>query len=189
MRERSEIAARADRAFFGNDRNDVAVEHFDEELDDLETNAAAAERENIGAEQHHGADLRLGKWSADAAGMTAHEIDLELLQLVGGDVNVGKFPEAGADAVDDGFLPNDLLDNPPRGMDGSVKLRRNLDRLVFEGDAGNLQKRKRATCELQHAPRVRQISWPGNTEAKTEKARPNERPGPVKVVRWRTTAG
>jgi hypothetical protein len=38
--------------------------------------------------------------SADAATMTANEVDLKLADLVGGDADLGKLAEAGVDAVD-----------------------------------------------------------------------------------------
>ena len=49
--------------------------------------------------------------------MTAHEVDLELLQFVGGNVNVGQLSETGADTVNDGALCNDLLDHAARSID------------------------------------------------------------------------
>ena len=101
MRQRREISARPDRALLGNDRADFVFSISDEELDDLQPNPAEAKSEDVGTEQHHRAHFRLRERTADAAGMTAHEVDLELLQFVGGNVNVGQFSEAGADTVDD----------------------------------------------------------------------------------------
>ena len=85
MRQRREIAARADRSFLGNDRVDAAIQHRDKQLDDLQPDPAKAEREDVGSEQHHRAHFRLGKRAADAAGVAADEIQLELAQFVPGE--------------------------------------------------------------------------------------------------------
>ena len=49
MRERSEIAAGADRAFFWNDRRHTPIEQLTECVDDFETDAAEAEGKHIRA--------------------------------------------------------------------------------------------------------------------------------------------
>jgi hypothetical protein len=92
--------------------------------------------------------------------MTADEVDLELLELVGWNVDVGEFPKAGADAVNNGLPPNDFVNDTPGGMNGRVTRRRKLDRLLFEGDAGDLRERKRTTLKLQHALECVRISGP-----------------------------
>ena len=93
MRQRREIAARPDRALLRNDRADAAIQHFHEQLDDFEPNPAKAEREHVRPQQHHRAHLWLGERTADAAGMAADEIDLQLLQLVGRNVTSESFPK------------------------------------------------------------------------------------------------
>src|SRR2546430_802459 len=81
MRQRSEIAAGADGAFFGNDRIDPPVEHFTKQLDDLATDSAQAEREDVRAQQHHRAHLRLRKRISNSTGVTADEVRLKLAQF------------------------------------------------------------------------------------------------------------
>ena len=90
------------------------IQHLDEKLDDLQPDPAETQGENIGTEQHHRAHFRLGERAADAAGMAADEIDLELLQFVRGNVHVGQFSEAGADTVNDGAPCDDLLHHSAR---------------------------------------------------------------------------
>ena len=111
MRQRREIAARADRALFRNDRMHTAVEHFAKQLDDFQTDPAESEREHVGAKQHHGAHLRLGKRLANAAGMAADEIELELSQFVLRHVNIGEFTETCVNAVNHGVARDDLFDD------------------------------------------------------------------------------
>jgi hypothetical protein len=49
MRQRGEIAARPDRALFGNHGMNPAREHLQKSLSDERTRAAIAERQHIGA--------------------------------------------------------------------------------------------------------------------------------------------
>src|ERR1039458_1507954 len=74
MRQRREIATRSDRSFFGNHRMQTAVQHLAKHLDNLQTNPAKAERENIRAQQHHRAYFRLRERPANAASVTPNEI-------------------------------------------------------------------------------------------------------------------
>src|SRR5947207_14606063 len=71
MSERSEIAAGPDRSSLWNNGTNTAIEHLTKHLDDFEPDTAEAERMHVGAQQHHGAQLRLRNWSANSAGMTA----------------------------------------------------------------------------------------------------------------------
>ena len=117
MRERREIATGADRSFFGNDRMHAAIEHFAKHLDDFEADSAEAERENIGAQQHHGAHFRLGKRLADAAGVTAHKIELKIAQLFVRNAHVGEFAETGVYSVNDRVALDDFVDDFARSIE------------------------------------------------------------------------
>ncbi len=141
MRQRREIPAGPDRALLRNDRADVRIQHPDEEFDDLEPNPAEAQREDVGPEQHHCAHLRLRERAADAAGMAAHEIDLELLQFVRGNVHVGQLSEAGADTVNDGAPRDDLLHHSARSTDRFLGRGCDLDWLMGESDLGDFRQR------------------------------------------------
>ena len=56
--------------------------------------------EDVGAEQHDRAHHGGRERTAHAGGVTAHEIGLKLVELVGGNPYVGELPEAGIDPVD-----------------------------------------------------------------------------------------
>ena len=71
--------------------------------------------------------------------MAAHQVELELLEFVGRNLNVGEFPEAGVHAINDVAPRDDLLDDPARSLDRGVRLRCNLDRLGRECDAGDFR--------------------------------------------------
>src|SRR4030088_3079199 len=116
MSKRREIAASSDRSFLGHDRMDTAIQHFTKHVDDLATNSAEAEREHVGAQQHHGADFRLGECRADAAGMAANRIELKISQFVRRNAHVGEFSEAGIYAIDNRIAFNDVLDDLSRSV-------------------------------------------------------------------------
>src|SRR5690606_39862828 len=55
---------------------------------------------HIGTEDHQGADGVGRKRGPDTGGMTADQIDLELVEPVGGHAHIGQLPEPGVDPVD-----------------------------------------------------------------------------------------
>ena len=55
-----EISAGSDRAFLRNHRMHAVIEHFHEELNHFEPDAAETEGEHICTQQHHGARFGLG---------------------------------------------------------------------------------------------------------------------------------
>src|SRR6266513_5671068 len=114
MRERSEIAAGADRAFFWNDRRHTPIEQLTERVDDFETDAAEAEGKHIRAQQHHRAHLGFRKRIANSASVTANKIELELGQSIVRDANIGQFAKTRADTVNDIVARNDTFDDPTR---------------------------------------------------------------------------
>ena len=79
VRERCEVAARADRAAARHVRQQPAVDALDQELDRLDARARVALRERVRAQQHRRAH-DLGRVRlADAARVAAEEPQLELL--------------------------------------------------------------------------------------------------------------
>ena len=102
VRERREIAGRADGTLRGNYWMNFGVEHRAKRFDGCGADAAESFGERVGAEKHHRAGFGFAERIADAAGVRAHEIDLELADLFGGDADGGEFAEAGVDAVGGG---------------------------------------------------------------------------------------
>ena len=98
---------------------------------DFEANPAKPKRQDVGAKQHHCAHLRLAEGTPNAAGMTAHEVDLKLLKFIGRNVNVRELPETGGNTVDDLTALDDLLNYTARREDRGMRLRRNLDSLAL----------------------------------------------------------
>ena len=52
----------------------AVIEHFHEELNHFEPDAAETESEHIRTQQHHGPRFGLGQGTAHATGMTPNEI-------------------------------------------------------------------------------------------------------------------
>ena len=84
VRERREVAARADRAAARDARQHAAVEALEQQLDGLDARARVALRERVRAQEHRRANDLVRVGLADAAGVAAQEPQLELLgQLLG----------------------------------------------------------------------------------------------------------
>src|SRR5215471_17373967 len=99
----------------------AAIEHLAEQVDDLATDSAEAEREHVRPQQHHCAHLRFAKWLANSAGMTADKVQLELPEFVLWDSNIGEFTEPGVNSVHHGTALNNLFDDFAGGSDARTR--------------------------------------------------------------------
>src|SRR6266567_3958135 len=125
MRKRREIAAGANRAFFGNDRVHSTIQHVTKHLNDFEPNAAEAEREHVCTQQHHRAHLHFRQWPANSAGVAANKIELELAQRIARDANIREFAKTRAHAVNGVITRDDFFDQFARGQ--NTRMRRRCD--------------------------------------------------------------
>ncbi len=75
------------------------VEHLAQGVNDARADAAEAFCQSVGAKKHHGAGFRFAEGLADSAGVRAHQIDLQLRDLFGGNSDGRELAEAGVDAV------------------------------------------------------------------------------------------
>ena len=99
VRERCEVAARADAAARRDERQDAAVEALQEELDGLHSRAREALGECVRAQEHRGTHDLVGIRLPHAARVAAQETELQLLRELLGDVRGDEAPEARVDAV------------------------------------------------------------------------------------------
>ena len=83
--QRGQIAAGPQRPLRWDAGMDAVVEHIDEQLDDRRTHAGITQRQRIGSYQEHGAHDFFGQLRPDADGVAAHQVDLQLFDLVGAD--------------------------------------------------------------------------------------------------------
>jgi hypothetical protein len=108
--ERGQIARRADRTLFRNQRHHTAVEHLLHEGEGFGPHARCAARQARKLQRHHQPHIREAHRRADAGRMREHDVALELAQLVRRDAHAREFSEAGIDAVDRFALRDDRRD-------------------------------------------------------------------------------
>ena len=99
MRERSQVAARADGAARGDVRDDTGDEEREQQLDGLEPRAGVPLRERVRAEQHRGPHDLVRIRLPHAAGMAPQQAELQLAGQLLGDRLRHEAAEARVDAV------------------------------------------------------------------------------------------
>ena len=122
--EGRQVAAGPHGALRRDDGVDARVQHRDQEVEGLGPDAAEALGQHVRAQHHEGARLRLVQRLADAGGVAAHQVELELAQLVARDDDVGEVAEAGVDAVDDLAARDRVVDHAARARDRLARARR-----------------------------------------------------------------
>ena len=98
--QRREIARRAHAALRRHDRRDAAIQQIAEALGDQRPDAGESLGQHVGADQHHGADHVARQRIADAGGMRADHVALQLVEILARNADVGQQPDAGVDRVD-----------------------------------------------------------------------------------------
>ena len=147
MRERREIAARADASLLRNRRIQPGVQHAEQQLGELEARAGIALRDHVRAQQHHRAHLALGQQIADAGGMAANEIDLQLGESLRRNRDLGQLAEAGRHAVRDRALGDEVIDDRCGSRCALARVRREGDRSAVARDRRNLLERERISVD------------------------------------------
>ena len=146
--ERGEVAGCADGALRRNHGMNFGVEHRAERFDGFGADAAESFGERVGAEKHHRAGFGFAERSADATGVRANEIDLELANLLGGDADGSEFAESGVDAVG-GFAAGDYaIDDGARGFHAFDGVGCERDFSAAERDVVELREGEIVACEL-----------------------------------------
>ncbi|MCY1441436.1 hypothetical protein D9M71_577520 [compost metagenome] len=120
MRQRRQVAGRADRTLERDVRVDLGVDQGDQRVDDLATDAGEATAEAVDLEDHDQPHHVVVQRCADAGGMGQHQRTLQVFQVVGGDAGRGQQTETGIDAVGGAALGEDLLDTGDAGIDRSI---------------------------------------------------------------------
>ncbi len=119
VRERGEIARRADAALRRNDRHGVLVEQRLQRLDHQRPNAriAAAEAEQL-QDDHQPRDMARQR-IAEAGAVRQDEVGLKLGKALVGNARVGEQAEPGVDAVDGFAAGDDAIDRGGGGADAA----------------------------------------------------------------------
>src|SRR5215469_1966070 len=155
MCQRRQVAARTHRAFFRNHWTNAPIEHFAEQLDDLETDSTETEGQNIRPQHHHCPYLRLRHWISNSAGVAADKVQLELAQFAMRNADLGELAESSVDSVNDRITLNDLFDCFARGENAWSRHRRNPNGLASASHRCKLEKRNLLTLELHLRSLVR----------------------------------
>ncbi len=108
MRERREVAARADRAARGDVREHAAVQALEQQLDRHDARPGEPLRKRVRAQEHRRAHDVVRIRLADSARMAAQETELQLLAQLLRDVRRDEPAEARVHAV--GVLALDAVD-------------------------------------------------------------------------------
>ena len=90
--------------------------------------------EHVRAQENQRARLLRAERGADARGVRADQVELQLAQSVEGDVHVGEVAEAGGHPVDHRAARHRLVDDAPGGPDGVARGRGEEDRAAGAGD-------------------------------------------------------
>ena len=109
MRQRGQIAGRAQRALLRDHGRHAAIEHRDEHLHQQRPHTADANTERVCAEQHDPAHDLLRIRVAGAGAVAENEIRRELVAQLLRHGDGGKISEAGRDAVGDPLLRSDFF--------------------------------------------------------------------------------
>ena len=109
MGQRHEVAGAAHRALHVDHGVDLVVEEVDETLHGIEFAARIAIGERLYLEQDHQLHDLVGDALTDTAGMTHHQVDLQLRELVFADGDIAQRSETGRHAIDRHFGFGNLL--------------------------------------------------------------------------------
>src|SRR5437588_354414 len=77
-------------------------------------------------------------------------------------MHIGELAEASANSINDRASGDDFFHHLARGADRGMRTRRDFDRLVRKGDAGDFRERKRPATELHHCAKIRYKVERGN---------------------------
>jgi hypothetical protein len=97
--ERGEVTARTDTSLLRHRRHEAAVDERHQGVDQFRPDTAGGAHQHVGAKYHHRAHHVSGHQGAHTRSVTANEVDLQLLQLVGRNPDIRQLAEAGVDAI------------------------------------------------------------------------------------------
>ena len=126
------------------------VEQRDERVERLEPDSGEALREHVRAQRDDGADRADGKQIADARGMAAQQIELERLELAGGDPDVGERAESGIDAIGRFVASRACVDDCSRGGHALARGVSQRNRFAAVRNCEQLFERERVAIEQDH---------------------------------------
>src|SRR3989442_1184252 len=123
MGQGCEIAARPYRSASRDYWKDAVIQETAEQISYRRPDAGQAPSQTMRPQQEQPARLLRAQRLADAAGVTAHEIQLQLASLLRRDALRRKAADAGRHAVDDLLFLDHFLDQSARPLHGVARAR------------------------------------------------------------------
>jgi hypothetical protein len=146
--ERSQVAAGADRSTGRDHRMHAAIQELDEQLERVQPDAREPLGQHVGSQRHGCADDRHRQRVADAGGMTAEQIGLQLGERLGRNFHLGKVAEAGVDAVGRLVSMREFVDQRAGGTDARAGCVSDMHRRRVVGDGEHLLERQAGAVKL-----------------------------------------
>ncbi len=113
VRQRRQVAGRAERSVLGYPWGDVVVEQVHKALGDQRAYAGPAQRQRPDPQQHHRPDHLARHRRADPGGVRADQRVLQFGPALGRDEGAGERAETGGDAVDRAAAALDVVHDGP----------------------------------------------------------------------------
>ena len=138
VRERAEVARRADGSLLGHHGRDAEVEEVDQLRQRFQRDAGMSAKQAVEAQQHDGAHHVDGQRFADADGVAADQVFLKQAGAGGIDLDGGEIAESRRHAVDDAVAGDPVLDQRGSPVDQADGLFGKLHRSAAARDVDQL---------------------------------------------------
>ena len=136
--QRSQIAAGAHASLRRNDGMNAAVQHLAKCVNDYSTHAGKSLGQRIRPQQQHGAGHIFSQRFANARSVRAHQVDLQLANGIGRNVQVGQLADAGVHGVGDAIVLDQVFDHGARAIDRQARLGLQQDRTPLVNHLANI---------------------------------------------------
>src|SRR6185437_3906826 len=176
MGEWGEVAARAQRPAGWDDRHHAGREQFEQQPHRLDADAGRALGERVRPQERRRPHHLVREGVADAAGVAAQEVQLQLGGLLGRDLHVDKAAEAGVHAVGGRALGDDAVDERPRGGELLERLRAEHGGLAADGNPLDVVDVQIVSVQLDRRRHGRAAYLPNSPPAATSSTRSGAMP-------------
>ena len=148
MRKRREVATGAHRSARRDDGMDAAIQELDEQLEGFDSDAGESLGEHVCTQRHCRAHNGNRQAVADASGMTAEQVDLEVRQRVCRNPHLCEIAEARVDAVRRFVAAREVVNERSRGAHARAGAVGNGDRSEVVRDGGEVLERQTRAVQL-----------------------------------------
>src|SRR5208283_240188 len=139
----------ADTPLRRDNRMHAAIQHFAERVDDGSARAGKTLGERVRAQQNHAAGHIFSERLADARGVRAHKIDLELADGIRRNVQVCEFSDAGVHRIRDAIVFNQVVDYGARAVNGKTRSRLQQDGTPLVNDLAHIVKHQIVAVDVK----------------------------------------